>query len=72
MIEKVSKNYNFYKNNINLPNIEEIAKNYYSFFEIVYNEKENKNINKIKYFLFMLMILKQEWKYFIKKALNKI
>ena len=32
-IEKVVKDYNFYKNNINLPNIEEIAKKYYSFWK---------------------------------------
>jgi len=71
-IEKVVKDYNFYKNNINLPNIEEIAKKYYSFLETVYNSKENKKINKIKYFLFLIMILKQEWKYFIKIILKKL
>lgn len=69
-IEKVAKNYNFYKNNINLLNIEEVAKKYYSFLETIYKSTEYKKINKINYFLFLIMILKQEWKYFVKKFLK--
>lgn len=71
-IEKVSKNYNFYKNNINLPNIEEIAQKYYSFFEEIYNNKKKVKIKRIKYIFFLLMIYKNEWKHFIKKILKKV
>ncbi|HOV15570.1 MAG TPA: hypothetical protein PK771_14880, partial [Spirochaetota bacterium] len=41
-LEIVEKKFNFYKKNINLPNIFDVAKKYYNFMKKIYNQKRYK------------------------------